>query len=262
MTTTISNSCKQPLDEAGRFLSDYAALLLTSGATCARLEENVRRIAKTWGLHAEITIMPRHISFSVVSEDGEPRIFMTGTGKSNISFDIVSRLSRISWEIADNKWDVDRAEKALQSVKETKPANRWWILFAVSCANGAFCRLFSGDAVAAAVVFVATMCGYYLKQLLIEKKVDIRIVFAACAFVSSVLACADKLFSLGTTPDIAIGTSVLYLVPGIPLLNAFSDMLDRHYICFFSRMTDALVLICCLSIGLCAGMWAMGIGMF
>ncbi len=187
---------------------------------------------------------------------------MTGTGKSNISFDIVSRLSRISWEIADNKWDVDRAEKALQSVKETKPANRWWILFAVSCANGAFCRLFSGDAVAAAVVFVATMCGYYLKQLLIEKKVDIRIVFAACAFVSSVLACADKLFSLGTTPDIAIGTSVLYLVPGIPLLNAFSDMLDRHYICFFSRMTDALVLICCLSIGLCAGMWAMGIGMF
>ena len=115
---------------------------------------------------------------------------------------------------------------------------------------------------AAAVVFVATMCGYYLKQLLIAHKVDIRVVFIICAFISSVLACADKLFSLGATPDIAIGTSVLYLVPGVPLLNAFSDMLDHHYICFFSRMTDALVLICSLSIGLCAGMWAMGVGMF
>ncbi len=259
---TISKTDKHILDKAGRFLSDYAALLLNSGATCARLEENVKRIADTWGLRVETTIMPRHISLSVMSEDCGPRIFMSGTGKTSISFSIVSRLSRISWDIADKAWDIDRAEKAFRSAEDTGQANRWWVLFAASCANGAFCRLFSGDAVAAAVVLVATKCGLYLKQLLRAKKVDIRIAFAACAFVSSVIACADKLFSLGTTPDIAIGTSVLYLVPGIPLLNAFSDMLDRHYICFFSRMTDALVLVCCLSIGLCAGMRAMEIGMF
>ncbi len=98
--------------------------------------------------------------------------------------------------------------------------------------------------------------------MMLSRKTDTRIVFIICAFVSSVLACADSLFSIGKTPQVAVATSVLYLVPGIPLLNSFSDMIDRHYICFFSRMTDALILICCLSIGLCAGMWIMNIGMF
>ncbi len=84
----------------------------------------------------------------------------------------------------------------------------------------------------------------------------------ACAFVSSVLAAAGYLFSLGGTPDVAMATSVLYLVPGIPFLNAFSDMVDGHYICFFSRMTDAAILTCCLSAGLCLGMKLMNVGMF
>ncbi|MDE6344424.1 MAG: threonine/serine exporter family protein, partial [Muribaculaceae bacterium] len=63
-------------------------------------------------------------------------------------------------------------------------------------------------------------------------------------------------------PSIALGTSVLYLVPGIPFLNSFSDMIYRHYFCAFCRFTDAVVLTCCLSIGLCAGMMLMNVGMF
>ena len=70
------------------------------------------------------------------------------------------------------------------------------------------------------------------------------------------------LFGLGSTPGIAIGSSVLYLVPGIPFLNSFSDLLNHHYICAFSRFMDAVVLTCCLSLGLCAGMAMMQVGMF
>ncbi len=83
-----------------------------------------------------------------------------------------------------------------------------------------------------------------------------------CAFVSSVIGASASLFGLGNTPEIAVGTSVLYLVPGIPFLNSFSDLLAGHYICAFSRMTHAVVLTCCLSLGLCGGLMLMGIGMF
>ena len=112
------------------------------------------------------------------------------------------------------------------------------------------------------LVFIATLAGYYLKQVLCEQKTDMRIVFILCAFVSSVLGASDALFHLGQTPEIAIGTSVLYLVPGIPFLNSFSDMLAGHYICSFSRFMHAIILTCCLSLGLCGGMMMMGIGMF
>ena len=231
------------LNKAGCFLSAYSALLLRSGATCARLEQNVGRMAATWKLSADITIMPRHVSLVIRDNDeNRNRVFTESTSNPVVSFEKITRLSQMSWEVADNGWDVEKAEACFNEISRIGPANKWWVLFAVSCANGAFCRLF--------------------KQLMLSKKIDVRIVFIICAFVSSVLACADMLFSLGGTPQVAIGTSVLYLVPGIPLLNSFSDMIDRHYICFFSRMVDALILVSCLSMGLCAGMWAMQVGMF
>ncbi len=249
-------------DEAGRFLSEYAALLLRSGATCARVEKNVGRMAAGWGLSSTITILPRHVTVSVIAPDKETKNFLTDTGQTSISFDKITKLSRLSWEVADRGLRIEDARRSFLQIALASPANAVWVLFAVSCANGAFCRLFSGDAVASLVVFLATMCGYYLKQVMLAHKIDVRLVFMICAFVSSVLACGDSLFSLGTTPEIAIGTSVLYLVPGIPFLNSFSDMLDKHYICFFCRLTDTVVLTCCLSAGLCAGMWVMRVGMF
>ncbi|MDE6071496.1 MAG: threonine/serine exporter family protein, partial [Muribaculaceae bacterium] len=94
------------------------------------------------------------------------------------------------------------------------------------------------------------------------RHVDFRVVVLACSFVSALVASAAVSLPLTLTPGVAVGTSVLYLVPGIPFLNSFSDLLYRHYICSFSRFTDALVLTCCLSIGICAGMFLMHLNMF
>ncbi len=132
----------------------------------------------------------------------------------------------------------------------------------VALSNASFCRLFGGDFVAMAVVAVATFAGFGLKCILLRKKVDIRIIVFVCALASTILGATDMLFSLGNTPAIAIGTSVLYLVPGIPFLNSFSDLIYRHYICAFGRFIDAIVLTCCLSAGLCLGMKLMDTGMF
>ena len=247
---------------AGNFLAEYAALLLCSGATCARIEKNVGRMAATWGLQSGITILPHHVTLSIRADKEHGGTFVGETGPASISFNKITRLSQLSWEVADHKLDLDETERKYRCICKTSPADRWWVLFAVSCANAAFCRLFSGDMVATAIVALSTLCGYYLKQELLARKIDVRLVFMLCAFISSVLACADFLFSLGQTPQIAVGTSVLYLVPGIPFLNSFSDMLDHHYICFFGRLMDAIVLTASLSIGLCAGMWLMQIGMF
>ncbi len=154
------------------------------------------------------------------------------------------------------------SDEVLSITVEGDSQNEWSVLLLASVANASFCRLFGGDAVAMVVVFIATLAGCYLKQILLYKGWDVRAVFMACSFVSSVLGATGILFSLGGTPFIALGTSVLYLVPGIPLLNSFSDMLYRHYVCAFSRFVDAVVLTCCLSIGLCGGMVFMNVGMF
>ena len=132
----------------------------------------------------------------------------------------------------------------------------------VALANASFCCLFGGDHISMAVVGMATFAGYYIKLSLAASGMDVRAIWVICSFVSAVLGATDGLFALGTTPEVALGTSVLYLVPGIPFINSFSDMLYRHYLCAFGRFCDAAILTSCLSIGLCAGMLLMGVGMF
>lgn len=251
------------LKEVCLFLSDYAAWLLGSGATCIRLERNVARMADALGCEAVMTILPRHIHLSVCPPDhSDSYTYITATRSTAISFDINTRLSELSWALADGKISFAEAKSQFAEIIRTPPADRHLVLLLASLANASFCRLFGGDWQAVAVVFCSTLAGYYLKQVLCEHKVDLRLVFIVCAFVSSVLGASDALFHLGTTPEIAIGTSVLYLVPGIPFLNSFSDMLAGHYICSFCRFTHAVILTCCLSIGLCGGLLMMNMGMF
>ena len=248
--------------EIGFFLSDYATLLLGSGATCIRLEKNVSRMAFTWNVNVAMAIMPRHIHMSVTDNAGGCETFISSINRSVISYEIITQLSKLSWEVRDTGVPLSVARQRFAGIKSLPNANRWWVLCAAACANASFCRLFGGDGWAMTVVLAATAAGFYLRQTLLGAKCDLRLTFFLCAIVSSILAAACSLFHLGDTPDVAMATSVLYLVPGIPFLNAFSDLIDRHYICSFSRMTDAIVLTCSLSAGLCIGMWLMNAGMF
>lgn len=247
----------------GTFLADYAALLLDSGATCIRLERNVSRMADALRCSQVMTILPRHIHITVTAPDTTDSFtYIAATRAGAISYDRNTRLSELSWELADGRITFDEARIRLNDIAASPGAGRWSVLLLASAANASFCRLFGGDAAAMAVVFIATMAGFYVKQTMASNHADMRLTFIVCAFISSVLGAGAGLFGLGTTPAVALGTSVLYLVPGIPLLNSFSDLLAGHYICSFCRLTHAVILTSCLSIGLCCGMFLMGTGMF
>ena len=148
------------------------------------------------------------------------------------------------------------------SIRETKPTGKREVLILTSLANASFCRLFGGDAVAMLIVFVSTLAGYRLKQVMLEDKRDVRLTFLCASFFSAVLSAGGHIFDIGTTPEIALGTSVLYLIPGVPYINSVSDLIYKHYLCAFSRFMDAAVLTACLSAGLCAGMLLLGLKWF
>lgn len=245
------------------FLVRYSSALLGAGATCIRLEKNVARIAKTYGKETELTITPHHVNISVY-EAGKTDVVtsIAAVNRPQISFALNTQLSKLSWEIADKKIDFHEAQQRFAQCLEMSAQSHIRLMILVAMANASFCRLFGGDFTAMAVVAVATFAGFYLKLWLSARKADARAAWIACSFVSAVLGASDGLFALGSTPDIALATSVLYLVPGIPLINSFSDVLYRHYLCAFSRFCDAAVLTCCLTIGLCAGMLLMNEGMF
>lgn len=255
--------CDLKSKEVCLFLADYAVSLLGCGATCIRLVKNVVRIAEAYGKKAELTIMPRHIHITVWHPHCDDIFTSIASVKNTpISFNLNTRLSELSWDVADNGLTLPEAKQKFHEIISSDKANPWKTLLLASLANASFCGIFGGDLTAMLIVFLATAFGFNLKQMLAARHIDLRVIVFLCAFVSSVVGATCYLFGLGNTPDVAIATSVLYLVPGIPFLNSFSDLLYRHYICAFSRFTDALVLTGCLSLGLCLGMRLMNVAMF
>lgn len=262
ITTADVPACEST-QELASFLSLYSAALLGAGATCIRLEKNIRRIADAYGRNIEMSIMPRHIHLSLWKTGEQDMVTAIASMRCTpVSFKLNTLLSELSWRIADGRTDFKGACEQLERLLQPEQDRKRVVTLLVACANASFCRLFGGDFMAMLVVGLATLAGYILKTILLEHHTDVRFTVILCSFVSAVLACTDKLFGLGGTPDIAIATSVLYLVPGIPFINSFSDMMYKHYLCAISRFMDAVVLTGCLSIGICAAMLLMHVGMF
>lgn len=263
VSATAAVTSEPTAKDIGLFIADYAAWLCGCGATCIRLEKGVNRISEALGVDTDMSIMPTHIQTTVSTRDrGESFSIVRKIHKSAVSFDINTQMSKLSWDIAEGRCDFREALARFERIKLTRPARPLLVLLLVSAANASFCRLFGGDAVSMLIVFVSTLCGYKMKQVMLEDGVDSRVVFICSSFFSAVISASGHLFGWGATPEIAFASSVLYLIPGIPYINSVSDMLDGHYLCAFSRLMDGLVLTACLSLGFCGGLLLMNLNWF
>ena len=256
MTTLTMNNKEQTL---GDFLCEYATTLLQCGATTVRIEKNVGRMAEAYGCRAEVSVYPKHVEVVEYSPaTGGRNIFIKTICHGGINYATISELSKLSWKCADRWMTLDDVRKEYQRICKAERLSSWLVTLLASLANASFCRLFEGDVPSMCIVFVATLCGFYLKNALCAKyHFDIRASIIVAGCVSAILSCAGYVFGWGETPDVALATSVLYLVPGIPYLNSVSDLINDHYICATSRFIHAVTLTVCLSVGLYIGLLLM-----
>ena len=244
-----------------KFLTDYATTLLECGATTVRIEKNVLRIAEAYGYKSEINIYPLHVEVwlkRLADKDNELIAMNKKIQKSAINFNTVSELSRLSWQCYDLHLDLDEAIRRYEDVLSTPRIPFWVVAVLTSLANASFCRLFGGDFMSMLIVVIATVAGFYSKDVRISRyKIDFRLAIIVCSCISAILSCSGHVFGLGDTPDIALATSVLYLVPGIPYLNSVSDFINGHYISAISRLIQSCIITVCLAVGLYIGLLLM-----
>lgn len=263
MMTKYSMSTSPDLKARCTFMAEYAAWLYGCGATCIRIRKNVLRMAEAWQMKVEITVMPAAVQVCVFDEEGNQALHCSKRiPHTFISFYKNTQLSKLSWAVADGRTSFEDARKRFTEVIEAPGTNQWMVLVLASLANMSFCQIFGGDLIAMGIVLAATLAGYRLKQVLLDDKADVRLTFVLCAFFSSVIGASGFVFHLGTTPETALATSVLYLIPGIPYINSISDMLEGQYIVSFSRFMNSMVLTFCLSVGLSMGILLMNLEMF
>ena len=205
------------IQELSNFLLDYATTLMAVGSHTSRIVKNVTRIAESFGFGVDMTIFQRNITMTVKhSEDYSiRRTYVRRIPAMALNFRTISDLSALSWEAYDHHPGLHE--------------------LLVACANAAFCGLFGGDPIAMGLVWIATLAGFFIRQELTKLQVNHMVIFIICSFIASLTAALGVFCNLGATQDIALGTSVLFLIPGVPLINSILDILEGHVLVGLSR---------------------------
>lgn len=243
---------KQNILELINFLADYASTMISVGSYNSRVSRCVKRIAAYYGYDASIFVLLKHISISVTDIDNyeNRRTYVKDITQHSINLSMISELSALSWSIKDENLTLDEAKKIYKEILKTKGTKFGLSIIFISAAFGAFCKLFGGDFWSIFFVIIGTMAGVSIRHFLNKKNMDIRVTYIICSFISSFIAYLATDFDLSKTPTPAISASILYLFPGIVILNSMFDILDQNVLIGISRAVNAAILILCMSVGI------------
>lgn len=241
---------KRELIEVAELLVDVGAALMGAGSHTSRVVRNITRMAESFGYEVFITIFQKNITMMVRKKGDSDSITLVRPTKAiALNFRIVSDLSQMSWQTHDNDWTVDVARREYDQIMSTPRLSRWVVLILVAFANASFCKLFNGDLVSCLLVFAGTLTAFFVRQEMMNRHANHLFVFFLAAFISSFIASTGFHIESCTTPDIAQATSVLFLIPGVPLINSMIDIMEGHVLTGIARLVNATLLIVCLSIG-------------
>lgn len=237
--------------EAGSVLLDTGAALLSAGASTHRTRLTLERIAAGLGYKIELLITQRALMVTVVDENREHYVSrLKRTSPHGINFKVVSGISRMSWRVFEEKWSIEQIEIELRRLKKLPHYPHLIVLCLVGVAGSAFCYIFGGGLIDMVVAFVATFAGLFIRQTAVQKKFNPYISVYFASTTASLIAGLAEFYSIGTNPAAAFSTSVLFLVPGVPFINAVTDLMDGNTQNGIVRFTNGMIIAFCIAMGI------------
>jgi len=245
------NTLKEDAQSVGNILLEVGSLLMSSGASTNRIRVTMARIARGLGYGIELLITHRALMLTIVEKD-QQHFFsrLKRTSPHGVNFRIVSGISHLSWNVLEQNWTVAQISEEVNRLKALPHYPRLVILGLVGLAGSAFCRIFGGGYLEMLVAFVATFIGLFVRQEALKLKFNPYICVFFASFAASFIAGLAELYHIGIQPDKAFATSVLFLVPGVPLINSVTDLLEGNLQNGLMRGLNGLIIAFSIAMGL------------
>jgi uncharacterized membrane protein YjjP (DUF1212 family) len=254
-------------EEMSRLLNlllEIGAALYASGAHCGRISRNIERVAEHWGCRVEPFLSFTGMTLSLEKE-GAPETRIERSRRCTppgVHFGVVTEISLLSWRVREMNLSIEATEAALSRILEIPPHPRGAVLFATGLACGSLCLLAGGDGKDGAIAFLAAAAGLSVKQAVIHLRFHPMIAVIAASFVTTAIAGLDVFFQIGSSPESALATSALYLIPGVPLINSMIDLIDGNIPVAIARGVSGGFTLLCIAVGMFPGILLFGIHHF
>ncbi len=244
-------------------------MLVASSADTSRVLRNMKRTAAYLGLPEEKLHIYVSYNMLMVNLSDEEHSFskFQRCDKHGINMTAISEISRLSWRAIKEDYSLDRFEEELDKIaaapRNYKP---WYVAIGAGFACGGFCVQFGCDWAAFFYASIAAILGFRLRAVLNERGYNGYANIAIAAFVSTLIAWFSAYLSMpvvasylpepvaallhSNTPWHPLLACALFIVPGVPLINFVSDMIDSHFEVGLVRALNTLLMVAAMSFGI------------
>lgn len=231
---------------------EVGKMLMEAGASAKSVDAIVQMVAHGLGVdRVEVRIGYASLTITIgVAEAGITR--MRRVGEPGVNQRLIQELWDLGNRVAGHELTAEQVQTELTRVgKETSRHPDWLTAVSAGFACAAFGRLLGVDWYGAAVVFLAAAFGQFVRRKLLRADVNAFLCAAVVSFLSSLLAGLGARWAGSGTFTTAMIASILLLVPGVPAVNALSDILEGHPTLGSARAVTVMVTL----IFIAAGLW-------
>ena len=250
------------IERVAQLLAEINFVLFTGGANTRRVLRNTTRIAEALNYHCDIFYSYSAIIITVYDNaTKEKETIVKSIPHHGVNFNAISDISILSWRVFEKKLPIEVIEREVAYIKQKSHYNMYLMWFFVSLAGGSLAYIFGGDNhnsyLEMGISFLATLTGLAGRRLLQLRKFNVFICWAWAAFVSVSVVNAFRLMGVEEYKN-ALAACVLWLIPGVPLINGFIDMLTGYMVSGMAKLSYALMLVFMISIGFYLSLFVFG----
>ena len=171
--------------------------------------------------------------------------------KRGINLSVTSLVSRLIWRATKRNYSMERYEEELHRINHMpKHYDIKTEAIGAGLTCGGLCYLFGGDLMASILTLFCTLIGFGAKRLCNLYRFNPYAGITIATFSSTFMACLIYTLSWGMTSIYPIIASSIFLIPGIPLINAIDDMLSGYLISGITRTVDTIFSIGSIALGI------------
>ena len=217
------------LKEKMEFILTVGQILAENGATTDRIIRNSKRLAAFMKIPEEnfnLQVTPSAIFLNIF--DGEKsNISFRNCTKHAVDLNLITSISNFTWNALKENYSPEKFQEVLNSIiNRKKNYSQIQNILATGIFCGGFCFLFGGDIFAAFYAAICAALAKFFQLKFLKLGVNHFITIAIAAFVATVAAFFLELLP-SATPYIPIIACALFLIPGIPIINAVTDVLNN-----------------------------------
>lgn len=240
-------------------------VLLKNGGEIFRVQQTMQMVAKAYGAAEFHVYVLANGIFASVEEHGNnickevkgTEASQEGAGSSQIRYvplssvhlGRVAAVNNLSREIVAKKYTIDEAWEKIEQIDNIPFTSQPLQVLVSGLGSSAFCYLFGGSLIDSVASFFSGMflwCFVLFLSKCRANKIMLNILSSALVTMTGMFFFH---FLFGENMDKIIIGSIVPLLPGVPLTNSIRDFLNGDYLSGTIRMIDAVLVACCIALG-------------